>query len=224
MPIHSFEGDTFVAFTDISGFKELFTQGNRAWRALDKLYQLGYHVLREFENCEVVHRVEGFFVSDCGILFVRSNHSNDEKLRLILEIVGKINKGMLEDDFMLTTSIAYGAFKYQHRIEFQGIEKNAIYGNAYLAAYLDNEFGKPTIQPGQCRILIDNLPGEITSTFFRTSECRFFSKIRKGGNRHYYYYWNVEHPEDISAFKKQYRDAYNLKYSGMLKALKDEYD
>ena len=68
---------------------------------------------------------------------------------------------MLEHKFMLTTSIAYGHFRYQERIEFEGIEKNALYGSAYVSAYLDNDFGTPKIQPGQCRILVENLPNNI---------------------------------------------------------------
>jgi len=32
----------------------------------------------------------------------------------------------------------------------------------------------------------------------------------------------VENPEEIEDFKKRYNDSYNLKYAGMLKALRRE--
>ena len=45
MALEDFDGDTFVAFIDISGFKELMKQKNRAWKALDKFYQAAYNNL-----------------------------------------------------------------------------------------------------------------------------------------------------------------------------------
>ena len=86
---------------------------------------------------------------------------------------------MREHDFMLTTSIAYGKFRYQERIEFEGIEKNPIYGNAYISAFLDNENGKPKIQPGQCRIIKENLPNDITSTIEESQNNEIFSRIKE---------------------------------------------
>src|SRR5690606_24487936 len=151
MPIQDFNGNTFVAFTDISGFKELMKNDTIALEAIKYFYQTGYNVLRESEN------VEGFFVSDCGILFAR-NGDNEKKLLNLLDALKRINKRMIEKNYMLTTSIAFGQFDYQGKIEFQGIEKNAIYGGAYVKAFLDNEMGKPKIQPGQCRLVMQNLP------------------------------------------------------------------
>jgi len=222
MPINNYDGDTFVAFLDISGFKELMRNEKEAWKALDILYQSGYEFLRNQNNA---CRVEGIFISDSGVLFVRGNNrilSNSECLKLLLDKIKKINKKMIENDFMLTTSIAYGKFRYQERIEFEGIEKNPIYGNAYASAFLDNENGKPKVQPGQCRIVKKNLPGEINNVVEHnhTDEILRMINERNGDNKHYYYYWMVNTPEGISKFEKQYRDAYILKYGGMLKALK----
>lgn len=223
MPLSNFDGYTFVAYLDISGFKKLIKQGDKAWEALDKLYQLGYDVLRPNSN-DIALKVEGLFVSDCGILFVRGSYSNKEKLLSLLKIVEKINRGMLKDDFMLTTSIAYGHFKYQERIVFKGIVKNLIYGGAYISSYSDTEIGKPTIQPGQCRIIIENLPPEIIELLEEEERERILKKINKEDGKHYYFYWNVENPEEIEDFKKRYNDSYNLKYAGMLKALRREND
>ena len=225
MPLNNYDGDTFVAFSDISGFKELMRNGKKAWKALDRLYQCGYEILRNQSNeC----RVEGIFISDSGVLFARKNNqimfSTLESLKSLLQVIKRINARMRENDFMLTTSIAYGKFRYQERIEFEGIEKNPIYGNAYVSAFLDNENGKPEIQPGQCRIVRENLPSNITQAIEQNQDNDIFRMIRKRGrdNKHFYYYWMVNGPVEIETFEQDYKDAYNLKYAGMLKALKGD--
>ena len=206
MPINNYDGDTFVAFLDISGFKELMRNEKEAWKALDKLYQHGYEILRNQNNeC----RVEGIFISDSGVLFVRRNNrilGNSESLTSLLIMIKRINERMRESDFMLTTSIAYGKFRYQERIEFEGIEKNPIYGNAYVSAFLDNENGKPKIQPGQCRIVKKNLPNDVNVTLQQSQDNDVFTMIRErdGDNKHYYYYWMVNEPSEIKRFEQDY--------------------
>ena len=47
MPIADFKGETFVAFLDISGFKEMMKgDGSQAVYALDRLNVAGYDVLK----------------------------------------------------------------------------------------------------------------------------------------------------------------------------------
>jgi hypothetical protein len=206
MPIEDFNGDTFVAFTDISGFKELMKSDEIALEAIKHFYQSGFNVLREQNN------VEGFFVSDCGILFSR-NGEPEVKLQNLLNAVKLINERMIDHNYMLTTSISYGRFDYRGKIEFQGIEKNPIYGGAYVQAFLDNETGKPRIQPGQCRIVNQNLPALNLESFPLLSN-------RLGDNKHIYYYWNINTLDEKDDFERKYNDSYALKYSGMLNALK----
>jgi hypothetical protein len=121
------------------------------WKALDLLYSSGYRSLQRHPA------VQGFFVSDCGILFVKDNPLNGG-LSTLLTVIKEINKDMAMQDFMLTSSIAYGAFKYKSKIEFTGIEKNPIYGNAYLSSVIDTEETIPKIEPTQFRIVKENLP------------------------------------------------------------------
>ena len=125
----------------------------RALKALDRLYGSGYNVIHS-QNDKEDNRIEGFFMSDCGVLFVRNlKYNSIPGFCSLLDAIKQINYDMLKYDFMLITSIAYGQFKYQNRIEFLGIDKNPLYGNAYVSAYLDTERGNPRIQPGQCRII-----------------------------------------------------------------------
>ena len=110
---------------------------------------------------------------------------------------------------MTTTSIAYGQFSYQNRIEFDGISKQPIYGNAYVSAFLDNENGTPKLEPGQCRVVLNNQENE-----------DYNIPLLKIAKKHYYYYWMVENENEIENFEKNYKNSYKLKYSGMLSALK----
>lgn len=226
MPLESYDGETFVAFIDISGFKEIMKDENKAWRALDKFYNAGYQVLG-------IHRydsyiIDGLFVSDNGVLYVKQENQNIQNkiqgLKKILKVVKDINLRMREEDVMLITSIAYGKFKYQARIEFDGIEKSPIYGNAYLSAFLDIENGKPKIHPGQCRIVKRNLPAGIMDVIMEENSDEVFRmvKARQGDKFHLYFYWMVESPDEIEDFEHRYTDTYKLKFEGMLNALKGE--
>lgn len=223
MSLENYEGNTFVAFLDISGFKELMQDEDEALRALDKLYGAGYSSLFAQRQFNSESRIDGLFISDSGVLFLKRDNQNLLAcLKILLIVIGNINKVMIDNNFMLTTSIAYGRFSYQQRIEFVGIEKNPIYGNAYVSALLDNEKGKPKIQPGQCRILKQNLPGIVNSEIElqNTDEILGMVKERNRDNQHYYYYWMCNHPTDICEFERIYMNSYRLKYEGMLRALK----
>lgn len=197
--LNKFSGQTFVAFIDICGFKAMMSE-NKAFDALDKFYQIGYN---ELQACGDIN---GIFISDCGILYVIRDTSKKEKLKILLRIVKSINLKMLEADYMLTTNIAYGDFSYHERIEFNGISKNLMMGNAYVKAFLDSQ-AKPKIDVGECRILKE----DIQEDFFENPHL-----CPRG--KYFYYYWNVEDPEKIDLFKKDYKDS---RYIGALQVLKD---
>lgn len=208
MALENFDNNTFVAFLDISGFKVMMKDDLKAINALNHLYQTGFDVLN---NQNTTKQIEGLFISDCGVLFMKDiKKSKSEQLECLLKVIKSINSKLLQHDIMLTTSIAYGHFSYQEKIEFSGIEKNQVYGGAYVKAFLDNENGKPKIQAGQCRLLKENLPDDfkIDSEF-----------IREKGS-HFYYYWNVDNPGKINDFLNDYQNSYNLKYEGFKNALK----
>ncbi len=225
MPIRDFEGDTFVAFLDISGFKVLMKDKEKAWRALDRLYKIGFDVVNNSSG-----KVEGLFVSDCGVLFVRRCDDKVVALKFLLNAAKEINERMLNrrkhsNNFMLTTSIAYGHFKYEGRLEIKGIEKNAFYGNAYVDAFIDSEESKPKIQPGQCRIVKEKLPSAVIHILdnpIQNDNILQLIKKRDNDLNHYYFYWMRENPSEISDFENQYTDSYDLTYKGMIRALKGD--
>ncbi len=216
MPVDDFSGDTFVAFTDISGFKEMMKYERKAIRALSILNQSGYDILQDNPA------VNGFFVSDSGILFVRgSENSINDKFISVLKVLEKINRRLLEHDIMLTTSISFGQFSYHQRLEFPGIEKNPIYGNAYVSAFLDNETGTPKIQPGQCRLVFNSIKNSSEFDIYVVNRQVDNRLLKKG--KHYYFYWMVNDFRDIREFEIRYNDTYKLKYQGMLTALKSNF-
>lgn len=204
MPIPDYNGETFVAFSDISGFKEMMKKDDSAIQALDHFYTSGFHILQN-------NSVHGAFVSDCAMLFVNNHEEAASQLQSLLTVVEQLNRRVLERDIMLSTSIARGRFSYDQRIEFQGIEKNQIYGNAYVSAFLDNESGTPRIQPGECRLVDQGLD---------SLQINCIQRLVKSG-KHFYFYWMVSERTDIDLFKHQYTDAYQQKYRGMLEAIKD---
>ncbi|KKG64482.1 hypothetical protein [Methanosarcina mazei] len=217
MPIENYDGDTFVAFVDISGFKYYMkNEPQRALEAVSQFYQNGFDALEDQEN---VNKVEGIFVSDCCILFVRKTDIC-ESLINILNVVKKINRKMIVYNFMLTTSITYGKFSYQDRIEYPGITKNPIISNAYISAYQDTESAKPLkLKPGQCRIVIENLPSKIKNKIEKSSDTKgndtksndtILQMVRKKkrDHSHYYFYWSLNNPDFIDKFEREYNGTY----------------
>ena len=216
MPIHPFNGQTFVAFIDISGFKELMKQDNNALKALNKFYQIG------FDTINGSAEIEGIFVSDCGILFVRSSADLCLDFKKLIEGIKRINRAMLADNFTTVSSVAFGQFKYQDKLEIEGIAKNAIYGGAYVEAFLDVEKGEPKIKSGQCRILKKNLPTEVKAYLDANNDefSKMFKTLPKD-SKHFIYYWNLDNDNQIENFEEQYNNSYKLVYQGYLNALKN---
>ncbi len=210
MPINEITGNTFVAYVDISGFKNYMSNKQKAITALNTFYNSGYLILNNYDNeynsnynCNK-NNIEGIFVSDCGILFTQNCYPLNDQLNNLLKVLKELNIEMIKNKFMLTTSIAYGEFEYHKKIEFNGISKQAIYGNAYVNAFLNNENEKPKIKPGECRIVKNNLPNEIENNLKNN---KFIKKVGK----HYYYYWMLKDSSKINDFNNQYKKLNNLK-------------
>jgi hypothetical protein len=191
MPIRDYSGRTFVAFTDIAGFKAMMTDGDRAPRALNDFYQTGFSVIskQDYDG-----RVEGLFISDCGVLFVRRRRKDPiATLNTLLAAVEELNWRCFRRAVSLTTSIAWGEFSYHERIEIPGIEKNPVYGNAYVTAYLDNESGTPKLYPNECRIIKRELPEEVNNYLVDSHAGPNARKIRDAA-QHFYFEWMREPP------------------------------
>lgn len=217
-PSLAFNGDTFVAFLDISGFRKLVKKPRKASNALSIFFNSGYHFIKKHEE------LNGLFASDSGVIFVNEEGlDNDKKsLDVLLGVVKEINKDVLDQGFILTTSIAYGYFEYTEKLEFKRIKKTHFLGNAYIDAFLDNESNENKINPGNCRILRKNLPENIKEYLDDKNNLDGIYKYLKRSNNHYYFYWMVKDHPDINDFIKRYTDAYEMRYELIKKVLKGE--
>jgi hypothetical protein len=220
MPISGYPGKkTYVAFLDISGFKEMMKREEEAARALDRFYTTIYNVGKELPtDTGMPVAVDAIVVSDCAVLFSRNSNEGVDRingLRSILHFVQKVNRNLIRSSLplMTTCSIDYGEFKYEDRIEFDHIGKEYFVGQPYLNAFLDNEGRKPKIQPGQCRLIKKNLAAHnefpIESPF----------SLLEDTEKYYYFYWMLTTLEDLEQFKKEYQNTYQLKYTGMISVL-----
>ena len=209
-----FEGNTFVGFMDISGFSQMVKRDEQsALDVLDQFYNSGFKALGKRSNSDPI--IKGIFVSDCGVLFARSNSNESDEIKALkkmLIIINTINTQLIKAKIMLTSSIAYGLFKYQKRNIILGkINKQFICGRPYLKAYLDNSNeANPKIRPGECRILIDNLPNDVKSHIDTsiTNQSDRFDKPLQDSN-HYYYYWMCNSANSIDRYKSKYDSIYN---------------
>ncbi|RPH96552.1 hypothetical protein EHM69_00940 [candidate division KSB1 bacterium] len=225
MQIETYDGNTWVAYLDISGFKAMMKDKKKALDALDHFYQYGYDVLRD--HADRYRRelaggpaMNGLFFSDCGILFLRLNNTHAEnalqEVQPLLDIVATLSRKMIRHDIMVSTSIAFGHFRYEERQGFQVMQKNMVYGNAFVSAYLDNEVNEPRLKPGHCRIVLDELAPLAPRLNQGLTELRE-RKMRYQG--HLMYYWMVEHDDDIGRFQEEFsrREAHDWK--GMCKLI-----
>lgn len=208
----SFSGNTFVAFVDISGFKKMM-KADYARLALDTFYQNGYGILsnQDANKCQV----EGFFVSDCGILFVRGieQYGLLAGLEILLDKIDSLNRRMLSPHkYMLTSSIAYGYFELRNMDQHERIRKNPIYGDAYLQAVIDNENGTKKIKPGECRIIKCK---EINSALSKAKKSD--PRLQDSGE-YCHFYWMAK-GSSVEEFQVDYKEAEESQYSEILKVL-----
>jgi hypothetical protein len=234
MHIEDFESQgTFVAFLDISGFKKMMNDKKKMWKALDSFYQQGYNALiNQRQDCP---RVEGIFISDSGILFVRHKRSGKDvrKLIVLMKIIKIINERLLIDKIHLTTSIAYGQFEYRNKFGFEGLIKNSLAGYAYLDAFQDTET-KPKALPGQCRIIAEHLPQKVKKAIekgIRAGNKNPFAIMKRVGKvgqmedaKYYYFCWMAKNSQEIGEIAAGYKLAKESKYIAIHEILQHNYD
>lgn len=231
MGIYNFEGETYLAFVDISGFKHMMNDKDLISEVVYKFYQYGYNALNKhrYGPSHEFARIQGIFVSDCGIIFVNKDHEDlnqnlevkRESLNLLLSVIKELNAGMIENNIMLTSSIAYGSLNCTEKLEFNGISKNPFYGDAYIHAFMDNKSTQIKISPGECRIVKKNLPDylitEDSKIFFEHFK---FLQRKKNNTEHYYFFWMVNKKSKISEFTKSYLNLEEEKYRRMVELIK----
>ena len=204
MPIHSFTGETYVSFSDLNGFKELMRDQKEAAKALNKFYKTVYELKcnNKYSNLQTIA------ISDCAITFIAMERK--DKLPLLLDFLKDLHIKMIEAEYLITTTIAYGQFSYQQRIEITGLGKDMLYGDAYLKAYLNNNKA-----PEGSIVIVCEQNGKNAALHSSQHYRLLIKDINKriSGLR---FYWSVKSPDEISCFEEEYHNTYNLKYKGMI--------
>jgi hypothetical protein len=221
MPITTtYEGNTFVAFLDISGFKKIMEREEEAAKTLDKFYQTIFSETRNFDKGTVTPRaiVKSIVVSDCAVIFLNNLKSGEDKLRdleTVLDFVARTNQKLIRSpspSIMTSCSIAYGRFKYTRKFEFGDVSKNYFIGWPYVKAFSDNDHGEPKILPGQCRILKENLVLESLPPHWPFT-------LVEPDNKYYHFYWMVSNSGLIDTFKNRYDQIHSSVYDRLVELI-----
>ncbi|MGD0978487.1 MAG: hypothetical protein ABR962_05025 [Candidatus Bathyarchaeia archaeon] len=217
--VGGYAGNTFVAFLDILGFRDL-VEGNvsLAAQTLDKFYSTIYEacsnpISRRIptdrisrNNPPVQPESNAIVASDCAVIFSRNtesgeNMSND--LKCMLDFITTVNSNLVKPDpvpsILTICSIAYGWFVYEDRKESSYLKKNCFLGTPYMNAFSDSEKMKKEL--GLCRLLKSNLPERARASILTLNSLL----VEENGN--YYFYWMLRNRSLLSAFLEQYKRA-----------------
>jgi hypothetical protein len=210
MPIPNYSGSTFVAFLDISGFQDIMKNEIEAVKALNYFYGTIFRLNKHFNRIKhrKMTRVRSLVVSDCAVIFVDNADLAEDKsrdLESILSFIQQINHDLISSEMRIATtcSIAYGSFGYSNKFEIEGIAKEFFIGWPYVNAFLDNEYGEPKIQPGQCRLLRKNLGFPVD---FCVDKDRPLSLLKED-DRYYSFYWMLNNLDSLEQFEREYQAA-----------------
>jgi hypothetical protein len=203
----SYEGNTWVAFLDMSGFKEMMKNTALAEASLDRFYNTVYRAVFQTNHDfppypSGIATVNSLIVSDCSVIFVDNSNLSEDKVRdlhLVLYVIWRINRDLIRPvdskKIMTTSAVAYGPFKFLNRNSDFHTEKNFFYGDTYLKAYLGNEDLRK--KPGFCRVLTTDLSLPSLDQLFPLN-------LLKKTDKHYDFYWMLDTLEGLPAFSKAY--------------------
>jgi hypothetical protein len=226
----SFDGNTWVAFLDVSGFKEMMKITPNADNALNKFYKtifkaviVANHNFPKDMFSSGRTTISSLVVSDCAVIFVDNQKApvdvNRDLFRL-LSIVSSINRDLISSQvtprLITTCAISCGQFKYVNRGQDMHTEKNFFYGDAYIKAYFGNEELKRF--PGHCRILEKevNIPQDLAAQFP-------FKVLKKNGDFHDFY-WMLNDLNGLPVFEQKYSHVSREKYRQIGLLLNDPED
>jgi hypothetical protein len=226
----SFDGKTWVAFLDVSGFKEMMKVTPNADNALNKFYKTIFKAVivanHNFPRAIFSSgrtSISSLVVSDCAVIFVDNQKAPidiNRDLYRLLSIVSSINRELVSAQvsprLITTCAISYGQFKYVNRGQDLHTEKNFFYGDAYVKAYLGNE--ELNHSPGHCRIFEKeiNIPSELAN--------QFPFKVLKKNSDYHDFYWMLEDLQDLSVFELKYSYVSQEKYRQIGSLLSDPED
>jgi len=230
LPIDSFFGDTFVAYLDICGFKNMMREieNEKAVNTLNAFFRTVY------EGATTSQEICCIAVSDCAIAFVGKRQSegptiacmnscstdNDlARLNSMLEFVRHVSESMIDQGVAISGSIAYGSLQFMKKYEGERTVKALFLGQAYLEAYNDFENCRPKLRPGQIRIAKTIKMKELLNS--SKGEGNDLSLVKSGPGG-YYFYWMSDDIQARSEIDHKISYFYKEKaFDALISVLKD---
>jgi len=234
--VKSFEGNTWVAFIDISGFKQMLTKDvKQAERALEKFYKkISTEVFTinntinssssPYEIYSDKPSINSVVVSDAAVLFIDNQNLAENKTRdlhIMLDLIKSVNLSLIDPakktQIMTTCAIDYGHFKYDNKSYNIHITKSFFYGSAYVNAYLGN--GTLSDRTGFCRVLTSDFT--IPEMLKKSSPFNLLSQVNSV-EKNFDFYWMLSDPEKIVTFRDTYDNVAQSLYTQIAKLLSTE--
>jgi hypothetical protein len=139
--LDDFNRQTWVAYSDLCGTKAKYDKDpEEAARSLGRFYNTVYELHQQGRQ------MSALVVSDCAIFWLNDHCGgrggadiSHDALPVLLERLKELHRRMVKEDLLLRTTVAYGHFCYQQRLESHGLGKGFIVGRAYIDAYLAND-------------------------------------------------------------------------------------
>lgn len=178
-------------------------------KVLTKFYAVGYRELRNKDN------FYGIFFSDSGIIYYNKKNIHEieseqsiKGLSDILRTVTKLNKEFLipssnyrnysDIKFMTRCAIAFGDLKIMELSELPNVEKQPLYGQAFVDAYESAEgISEHKMHMGEVRITYKKSPNFKKKLEALKEGNSLFNHLYKIGNSHAYFSWTgIEDPSN----------------------------
>jgi hypothetical protein len=165
----------------------------KAVKALDWLFQSAYDIQND-ANLILRTNVDAIAISDCVVSWAKDN-----RLETIVLFLEWLHSRMITKRYLLRTTIAYDAFRYEERLQLSNLQKTYIVGGAYVSAYIAND----TAEPGMILLLNPAHKPDLWK----------WKRYNKTNN--WEYFWSAHHPKEISKIKKDRNKAKNLEYDSL---------
>ncbi len=215
MPLQNFEGQTWVAFSDLCGTKAMYKEGHhKADKALGRFYQTVYDLHESSRG------ISALVVSDCAVFWVHAGagitlprRPGSNSLESLLERLKALHWQMVHENYLIRTTVAYGHFCYQQRIELRNLRKDMFVGDAYMDAYLAND----RCTPGGI-VILNPTEGEVV----RLPRCAgqfsvFLKRVSRG--KKWELVWWIQSPEDTGdAIRRRTEQRKRGRFNGLLRA------
>lgn len=211
----NFEGKTYVAFTDISGFKNIILGDiNKAYKILRDFYT---SVLYEDDNQKIA-RVP---MSDCVVTWLEYPENKDH-IQDLLNFLTRIHTQSLKKNFLVSSTIVWGDHKCEYGTECFWREIHVRYrlpiSKSYIEAYQAND----KIEKGSI-VLLQNNEFNITDVAgndWRWSDFDDFGPDKPKGRE---YFWSALRWEDVDKIKTLRKEARGAQFETLKKIYRGDF-